>query len=188
MGDAVKKLNYSHDAIIDLVIANPWITQNELAAKFGYTPTWVSMVMSSDVFKARLAQRKADIIDPGIIQTLEEKFESIVRQSAQVVMDKLGANPTGEFALKALNVAGKALGLGQQKQQPTAVQNNYVVMLPPKAKTASEWMERHAPKTIDPADPEGLGSSAEASGEAASEPPSLTVMGELAKAVMVPGP
>ena len=38
----VQKVSYSHDAMIDLMIAEPRITQTQLAAKFGYSVGWVS--------------------------------------------------------------------------------------------------------------------------------------------------
>lgn len=146
---AIQKVRYSHDAMIDLILANPAISQNQLAAHFGYTPGWVSQVMASDAWKARLEARRAEIVDPTLVAAVEERFEGLVRESQRIVMEKLQANPTGDFALKVLEVSGKALGYGAGAKQQIGEQNNYVVMLPARAKDAGEWAAAHSPRVIE---------------------------------------
>ena len=53
-----RRVKYSHDAMIDLIIASPGIQQNTLAIHFGYTVGWISTIMQSDAFQAKLAARK----------------------------------------------------------------------------------------------------------------------------------
>ena len=59
---AIQKVNYSHDGMINLILANRGITQNAIAAHYGYSASWVSQVMSSDAFQAKLAERAAEIM------------------------------------------------------------------------------------------------------------------------------
>ena len=75
------KIRYTHDAMIDLVIANPWISQNEIAERFGYSVPWVSIVFSSDAFKNRLEERRGEVVDPVIRASLKERFEALDRKS-----------------------------------------------------------------------------------------------------------
>ena len=84
--NAVARVNYSHDAMIDLIIANPAISQNELAKHFGYSAAWVSRVRNSDAFLARLAERKGDIVDPSIIATVEEKIRAVADRAWDTVL------------------------------------------------------------------------------------------------------
>src|SRR5206468_207447 len=37
------KLNYTHEDCIDAILANPAITQTELATRYGYTQSWISL-------------------------------------------------------------------------------------------------------------------------------------------------
>ena len=37
----IKKLSYTHDAMIDHLVANPAISQGQLAGLFGFTQGWV---------------------------------------------------------------------------------------------------------------------------------------------------
>ena len=111
----IKKLNYSHDAFIDLIIATPGITQAQIAAAFGYTPAWVCNVMASDLFQARLEERRQAIVDPALVQSVEERSKAIFQRSAAVLMEKLD-QPTNSIddktVLRALELSSKNLGIG----------------------------------------------------------------------------
>lgn len=111
----LKKVRYSHDAMIDIIIANPWVHQNELAAHFGYSPAWISIVMSTDMFKARLEQRKAEVVDPALRASLTEHFQAVVKRSLVVLQEKLerpSSSVPDNLALRAAEMGAKALGLG----------------------------------------------------------------------------
>ena len=111
------KIRYTHDAMIDLVIANPWISQNEIAERFGYSVPWVSIVFSSDAFKNRLEERRAEVVDPVIRASLKERFEALVTRSLEVLQAKLSKQPdqvSDALALKTLELGAKALNFGAQ--------------------------------------------------------------------------
>lgn len=123
-GKAIAKVSYSHDAMIDMLIANPRISQGELANYFGYTQPWISLVMSSDAFKARLAARREELIDPAIRLSIEERFHAVVTRSQEVLLAKLSqpANQVSDnLALRAMELGAKALGLGTGQQAAPSV-------------------------------------------------------------------
>lgn len=110
------KLRYTHDDMIDCIIANPWISQGELAARYGYTEGWVSNIMASDVWRAKLAQRKEEVVDPVLKLTLEERIQGMMLRSLQRLEEKLDAPVVSDnTVLKALDFGAKSLGLGQPK-------------------------------------------------------------------------
>ena len=120
-GRAIQKVRYSHDAMIDMIVANPWVHQNKLAEVFGYTPAWVSLVMSSDAFRERLAARRAELVDPTIAASIEERFRSMVTRSLEVLQEKLSAPACvvpDQLALRAVELGAKALGLGGNAPPP----------------------------------------------------------------------
>lgn len=143
---AIDRVSYSHDAMIDLIIANPMVGTTEIAAHFGYSPSWVSRVINSDAFQARLAVRKHELIDPTITASIEEKMKAVASKSLDVVMDKLQTLNSFDQGLKALEVVSKALGYGARKE--ATVQNNFVVALPPKAQSAEEWMAAQRERVV----------------------------------------
>ena len=139
---AISRVKYSHDAMIDILIADPSISQGAIAQQFGYTQAWVSRVMNSDAFLARMAERKSDLVDPSIALTLDEKFRALANQSIDIVMEKLAATKNPDTALKALEMSSKALGYGA-RQQNLNLQQNFVVAMPQKHSTPESWAEQH---------------------------------------------
>lgn len=140
----IEKVRYSHEAMIDLIIANPRVSQNELATHFGYSVGWVSRVMGSDAFQAALARRRDEVTDPFLVASLEEKFKGVVDQSLNILMDKLAATQSADLAIKTADLGIKALGFGARADNSTKIQNNFVVALPPKSASAEEWLQGRA--------------------------------------------
>lgn len=125
----VRRCSYTHDAMVDLIVANPIISQNELAAHFGYTPSWVSQVIASDAFQARLAERTQELVDPAIRATVEEKFKGIVTRSLAILAEKLD-RPTHQIpdnlVLRSLELGSRALGYGARDTQPASQVNMHL--------------------------------------------------------------
>lgn len=142
--NAIARVKYTHDALIDQIIANPAASQGQLAQMFGYTQAWLSRIMNSDAFQARLAVRKADVVDPTLILSIDEKLRALASKSLDVVMDKLAVTQSPDMALKALEISSKALGYGARQQNLT-VQQNFVVALPSKSASTEAWVESHGP-------------------------------------------
>lgn len=142
----IAKVSYTHDAMIDLIIGNPHISQGQIARHFGYTQGWISQVFSSDSFKKRLAERKADLVDPTIVASVEAEFESLTRLSVRIVRENLERNENAQFALDAMAVASKALGFGARPSAVGAqIQNNVVVVVPPKSASSEDWARDYQP-------------------------------------------
>lgn len=122
---AIAKIGYSHEAMIDLIIAHPGISQNELARHFGYTPSWISQVISSDTFQSALAKRREQLVDPLIAAEVELQFKSLVSRSLDILHQKLN-KPANEIpdnlALRALEIGSRAAGYGAKdpSQQPSS--------------------------------------------------------------------
>lgn len=139
---AIGRVKYTHDAMIDLILANPSVKQGEIAKHFGYTQAWVSRIMNSDAFLARLAQRKKDIVDPSLILSVDEKLRAVASKSLDIVLEKLEAAPSMDQALSAVTVASKALGYGA-RQSNLNLQANFVVAMPQKVADAGTWAAKY---------------------------------------------
>jgi hypothetical protein len=145
---SIARVNYSHDAMIDLLIANPSITQNALAKHFGYSVAWVSRIRNSDAFLARLAERKEDLVDPTILLTIDERFKAMASASMEIVQRKLEETPNFDQAIVALELSSKALGYGA-RQANVNVQQNFVVAMPSKAPTTQAWVEKYSGSALE---------------------------------------
>lgn len=142
-GNRLQRVHYSHEAMIDVILAEPTITQGELAKRFNRTQAWISVVMGSDAFQGALAKRRDDLIDPFLVATIEERLRGLADQSLQIIAEKLDQSKNLDAAFKGLEIATKALGFGARNTGPTT-NNNFVVQLPPKIANAADWAAQHS--------------------------------------------
>lgn len=147
-GYGVDKVRYTHEAMIDLIIDQPSISQNEIAKYFGYSVGWISQIITSDAFQAKLAERRGELIDPMLVRSLEERFKGLATQSLEVVQKRLEATSDADLALKALEITTKALGYGARAQN-VAIQQNFVVQAPTKAATIEDWSSEYAQAGVE---------------------------------------
>lgn len=148
----IQKVSYSHDGMIDLIVADPTISQNAIAAHFGYTPGWVSQVFNSDAFKERLAARKDELIDPVIRASIEEKLQALADKSIQVLLEKLHTTQNPSVAIRALDVSSRALGYGAKSGTSVQV-NNFIAHVPPRAVSVDDWRNNYIPSAAPKALP-----------------------------------
>jgi hydroxylamine reductase (hybrid-cluster protein) len=57
MADAIKKLSFAHEGLMNSMLANPQWTYADHAVALGYTQAWVSQIVNSDMFQAELHSR-----------------------------------------------------------------------------------------------------------------------------------
>lgn len=116
----IDRVSYTHDAMIDLVLQNPMISQNEIAHHFGYTASWTSIIFNSDAFQARLAERKTEIVDPLVRGRVEEAIKGLVSQSVEILREKLAnPNPDTDLALEVFKASTRAAGYGARTGSTT---------------------------------------------------------------------
>jgi hypothetical protein len=138
----LQSLRYTHEAMIDVILANPSIKQNELAKVFERSVPWISRIIGSDSFQAALAKRREEVTDPFLIATIEERFRGLAYQSLEIIAEKLAATQNTDLALKSLDISAKVLGFGARANGPTQ-NNQFVIQLPPKSANSDDWVAEH---------------------------------------------
>lgn len=122
---AIDKIRYTHDDMIDYILANPHVSQGTLAIRYGYTQAWISNIMASDAWKVRLAARREELIDPVLRMSIDERMRGLVYQSLeklQVELERPSCSPA--VMLKALELGSKNLGLGGHAPAPPPIDAN----------------------------------------------------------------
>lgn len=130
----VAKVRYSHDAMVDLLIANPGISQNKIAKHFGYTAAWVCTIMASDAFQVRLASRRHELVDPTILATIEERYRTLATVSVTKLIEHMNrpeVEVDPEILIKAAALGAKSLGIGGHAppQAPKVDENQRLALL-----------------------------------------------------------
>jgi hypothetical protein len=155
MAHEVTKLRYTHEALADMLLTCPDMTQKELAVMFDRSPVWVGYTIASDAFQFYLAKRREELVDPGLMLTIDDRLKGLVTKSVDVLMEKLEENPTADLAVKALELGSKALGYGARPQGGAVVNNNFVVAMPGKVESAVEWADKYAGGVLEAGSPNG---------------------------------
>lgn len=113
----IRKLSWWHESIIDWMLLQPEGRLGDCAREFNVTQSWLSIIVNSDLFRARLAQRRAElageigatVIDrlSGIAgQALESIAEKIEKEKTKIPIGEL--RETAEMSLNALGYGGRA--------------------------------------------------------------------------------
>jgi hypothetical protein len=137
-----QKVRYTHDAMINCIIANPAVSQNDLAKYFGYSAPWISQIIASDAFQARLSQRTEELVDPTILLSVKEQFNALVLTSLAILREKLKApNPPDNLVLRSLEVGSRALGYGA-RDIGTPITNNVNIHLDELGKNLVNLLQR----------------------------------------------
>lgn len=128
----IAKVSYTHAAMVDMIVANPKISQTELARHFGYTQAWICQIIASDAFQALLAERKDELIDPALRLSIEERFKALVSRSLEILQEKLSAPSTqisDTLAIRAAELGARSLGIGHTAPPPAAPPGDRLLIL-----------------------------------------------------------
>ena len=123
----VQRISHTHAAMADAIIADPTLSLQDLAVRFGYSPGWISQILASAAFQCRLASSRGQLLDPTLRATLEQQLEDLAQRSLAILRDKLdrpAAEVPAAVALRALEVATRAAGCGAGPPPAPAVQVN----------------------------------------------------------------
>lgn len=113
-GSSIARLSYRHDAIINWLIMHSDRPQNDCAAYFGYSASWLSTIINSDVFQAAYRARCEELGEMAIHST-HNKLAGIAGLAMEKTIEKLNANPSERFISETRDSALDRLGLSPKK-------------------------------------------------------------------------
>lgn len=146
-GDFLKsgRPSYTHEAMIDLIVERPMVSQGDIAEHFGYTESHISLLLRSDAMRELLAKRKIDILGP-VFEEIQKRFEALAHRSIDILTEALDTKKNPEVALKALEITSRAMGYGA-KQAGVTVNQQFIAYMPQKSENGAEWAAEHRPPT-----------------------------------------
>jgi hypothetical protein len=109
------------------MIACPNMNQNEIAAQLGYTPPYLSTLVTSDAFQLKLQMRRMEY-EAALDQTALERLHDLDAKATAIIaseLEKAEADPN--FALSVKKTVQTNMS-GARRQQPanhtTVIANN----------------------------------------------------------------
>jgi hypothetical protein len=145
-----EKLRPWHEHVIDILIAEPNITQREIAGRLNRSEYWLSIVVNSDAFQQAYKARKAGILDPLLVATVEERLTAVANKAADKLMDRLAMNAafSNKELIETAKMASTALGLGPSKAAGP-VQNLYIIPAPVTPVNSTQWAQMARGEVIE---------------------------------------
>lgn len=120
----IKDLNHTHEGILRWLVANPDRPLRECAAVMGVTQAWLSVIINSDLFRARLDELQREYTF-SLTQTLEEKLTTATNIALDRLITELEHSSNEEFVLSAADKLLKSKGFGAKASAAPVQVNNY---------------------------------------------------------------
>lgn len=145
----IQKLRYSHEAMIEMIVAEPSVKQNELARRFGMTASWISTVLNSDAFQVKLHERMAEVWGEFSVP-LQEQMKGLMARSMEILREKLDRHQSvipDQLALRTFELTSRAAGYGAR--DTAIVQVNVTQKLDDNADQLVHLLRRKKAQVLD---------------------------------------
>lgn len=184
----IDKVGTWHENLVSFLVANPRMKKADVARHFDVTPSWLSTVIHSDVFQAKLAERQDEYF--GAVTTpIREKLENLAGLALDEMEEKVqtegSISEVREVAKLALQSLGYGNGAnGKGTQNPALVQQNNFYSVSPEQLAAARERILNQGNTIEQtpeylAAPEAVqASDGNSMGEALPNPAALRTSAE----------
>ena len=110
----LKRLEHWHHQLIDLLLTHPEKSGREVAAHFGVSAVWISIVKNSPVFRAEF-ERRREMISRSVEAGIAERATALANLTLDVMTDRIeregGDMPLSELC-NAAEMGLKMLGFG----------------------------------------------------------------------------
>jgi hypothetical protein len=123
MGD-LARISHTHDQIIDWLLANPNQPMSVCAAEFGYTAPWLSTLIHSDLFQAKLQERQETIFGE-VALSVKDRITALAHDSLRRLHEKVQTCDDVDQLVSASELAVKALGFGPTSVRTPGVTVNF---------------------------------------------------------------
>ena len=126
---SIATVNFSHEAVIDWMLSNPYKNLGVCATAFGYTQSWLSTVIHSDAFRAEY-QRRRNQLNEMIANGIQSRMAEVSKKALEHLEEYLGKDTDDLDPRLVLDIADRTLhrqGYAPSKSGVTVFQQNNVV-------------------------------------------------------------
>lgn len=116
-------LNSFHEALADYILLNPGATLLQKGAYFGYTPSWISTVENTDMFKTYFAERRKGVA-VAVLHDLPSKLAAAANLATERMMEVLEKTQDSATVIDAFDSILAKHGYTGKPQGPSTQTNN----------------------------------------------------------------
>jgi hypothetical protein len=129
---SIQSISFTHEALINWMIANPERKLRDCAAYFGYTQAWLSCIIHSDIFQAKLAERQNEVFTL-VAQDIPDKLRGCADIALEKLAIKLEETEDAKYVLDAADKLLSKMGYGPATARnpapsATLTQNNTFII------------------------------------------------------------
>jgi hypothetical protein len=119
-------LTPKHDALVEFLLHNPTMKMRDVAAHFELTPSFLSIIVHSDLFQARLGQRREEYFGT-IGRPIREKIMGVAARALDRLGEEVEMTLDGDFLLATADkLLGHVMPRGAPGVRPAlALQQNF---------------------------------------------------------------
>lgn len=131
--DYISRLSHTHEQILNWLLVNPERSQRECADHFGYTQAWLSRLIHSDLFQAKLRERQ-EAVFLHVAQDIPAKLRGLadiaIERVTELVSNTEDPGVLVDVFDKTLNRLGYAPASARNPLPANVIQNNVVLVSP----------------------------------------------------------
>jgi hypothetical protein len=151
----IKSVSHIHESVMNWMIANPTRSLAACAQEFGYTQAWLSTMIHSNLFQARLRE-KQDVLFGDLATSLNDKLAAGADIGVTKLVTQLEKSEDPKFIKETTTMMLDKLGFGASNRVggPGVVhnapvqQNYYMASAADLAEARGRIM--HAPEPVQP--------------------------------------
>ena len=135
ISDQITKVSPKHEAILTFLVANPQMKRGDVARHFGVSQSWLSVIINSDAFQAKLRERQDEFFDTATAP-IKAKLDTLANLALDTMIERVEVEPNSSEIREMAKMALDRLGYAPQNSQGThmpgaATQNNYFLSVAP---------------------------------------------------------
>lgn len=116
-------LSVLHESLADYMLVNPGATLRQMGDYFGYSVPWLSLVTTSDLFRAYMAERRSEICS-NIAQGLPQKLEQAAHLATERIMEVIEKAEDADVIIDAFDKVLHRCGYApNSKVAPVTINN-----------------------------------------------------------------
>ena len=130
----IKSVSHTHEAMMDWMLQNPHLGLREMSAFFGYSMAWLSVVINSDAFQHKYAERRTElngVVGASIAERLNAVAEIGLEKLANVLEKTEDARVIVDATDKILHRMGYAPNTAKAPGGDTNIQQNNIFVASP---------------------------------------------------------
>ena len=124
----IQAVSTKHEAILNYLLSNPEAKKGEVARMFGVTQSWLSVIIHSSSFQAKLKERQEEVFQDAVMLPIQDKLMGVAHIAAEKLIEKLPYEDDVKVVTDTMDKTLKNLGYGQRTVGTPVQQNNTLIL------------------------------------------------------------